>query len=112
MKIIRRWAFGSVAAAVFLLAQQPAQALPPLSRQASGQITAVDPAGQRITFLRERGAGRMVLTWDRRTVLYRGGEQTKPFGVSAGEQARVSYRTPFFGEPYVSRIVIAGSPAK
>lgn len=112
MKVIRRWALGSVATAVFVLAPEPAQALPPMSRQAAGQIVAVDPIGQRITIVRESGAGRMVLTWNRRTVLYRAGELTKPFEVRAGEQARVSYRTPFFGEPYVSRVVIAGSPAK
>lgn len=112
MRIIRRWALGSMDTAVFLLMQQPAQALPPMSRQTSGPIAAVDPISQRITILREPGAERLVLTWDRRTVLYRGGEIAQPFQVRAGEPARVSYRTPFFGEPYVSRVVIAASDGR
>lgn len=96
----------SLTASLLAISTPASFALPPLSRQAVGKVASVDPTAQRFVWCSTEPAREMNLTWSRRTTFYLRGEEAPAAALSTGQQVRISYRTPLFGPPSVSRVVI------
>ncbi len=97
--------------AVLLASGTPAAfALPPLSRQAVGKVASIERAAQRFVWRSTEPDREMSLTWNRCTTFYLRGEKAPAIALRTGQQVRISYRTPLFGPPSVSRVVILAEP--
>ncbi len=83
-------------------------AMPPLSRQAVGEVVAIESANKRFTWRQTETRQEFQVTWNRRTTFFHNGQRTLA-ALQPGQQIRVSYRTPFFGPPYTNRVVILSS---
>ena len=83
-----------------------AHAMPPLARQATGTVEAVDLTQRRIVVHSESVAKPLTLAFDRRTAIWRDLQAATPDALARGQTVQVTYRLPFFGPDYASRIVL------
>jgi hypothetical protein len=83
-----------------------AHAMPPLARRATGTVEAVDLTQRRIVVHSESESKPLTLAFDRRTAIWSGSEAATPSALSPGQTVQVTYRLPFFGPDYASRIVL------
>ena len=88
-----------------------ADARPPTARRAVGTVESVDIRAQRIVLRADEREDALALSFDRRTAVWRGSEAVTAEALTRGQRVQVSYRLPFFGPDYASRLVLF-SPAQ
>jgi hypothetical protein len=94
-----------ILALLTLFAPAAAVAMPPLSREWCGTVTAVDAAERTLTVSDARGRP-LALRWDERTRFVEGAQFTSAAAMSCGATVEVRYRSPLFGERYASKVVL------
>ena len=85
-----------------------AWARPPRPRIASGVIEAVEPSAGVLRLRLPNRCEPLVVTWDAHTRFFEEHRSVTASRVQAGMQVTLSYRTPFFGERYATKIVLKG----
>jgi len=88
-----------------------AWARPPRPHTESVVIESVDHAAHALRVRRVNGCERLTVVWDRRTRFVAEDRLSTASPLQAGGRADVSYRTPFFGERYATKIVLTDSAA-
>lgn len=83
-----------------------AAAIPPTGRRRTGTIEHVDSSTRQLTFRANREERPRVFIWNKRTRFVRNVNFVEPSALHAGARADVTYHSPFFGEPFVSRVVL------
>lgn len=90
----------------------PAEAMPPTGRHATGAVREVNRAVQTLTIANAGEPQPRVFRWVKRTRFIAGGSFTTAAAVPRGATVAYIYHTPFFGEPFVTRVtVLHPSPA-
>lgn len=88
-----------------------ASARPPRPHTESVVIESVDHTMHALRLLPADGCERLTVVWDRRTRFVAGDRLSTASRLQPGGRADVSYRTPFFGERYATKIVLTDSAA-
>jgi len=83
-----------------------AAALPPTGRCRAGTLEHVDPAAQALTFRADGETQAKRYVWTKRTRFVRGVSFVESSAAHRGARADVRTHTPFFGEPFVSRVIL------
>ena len=91
-----------------LLAPGVSHAMPPLSREWRGTVTAVDAAARELT-ITDAQRRPLALRWTGRTRFVVGAQFATADALRRGATVEVRYRSPFFGGPYASQIVLLSS---
>jgi hypothetical protein len=78
----------------------------PTGRHCTGTIEKVDPSAQMITFRADREERAKTFVWNKRTQFVREIGFVESSALRKGARADVTYHAPFFGEPFVSRILL------
>lgn len=81
-------------------------AIPPTSRRYTGTIESVDHSTHHLTFRADREEKAKVYVWSKRTRFVREISFVEASALSRGARADVTVHSPFFGEPFVSRVVL------
>ena len=88
-----------------LLSTTPASAHTVRARPASGVVETLDVANHSVKFSAKNGKAPTSLALTSRTEFIHNGHFAAPDELKDGTKAVVYYRTPFFGKPFVTRIV-------
>ena len=86
-------------------------AMPPLARRTVGTIETVDLAHRKLVIRSEARTESLRLAFDQRTTIWSGSQSATAAALTRGQIVQVSFRLPFFGPDYASRIVLL-SPNK
>lgn len=101
----------SLALAAWMMSAS-AQAMPPTGRHATGAVREINRAAQTLTIANAAEPQPRVFRWVKRTRFIAGGSFTTAAAVPRGATVAYIYHTPFFGEPFVTRVtVLHPSPA-
>ena len=96
-----------VLAALLSLAVIPdAAARNPTGRRRTGTIEHVDPQTQRLTFRADREDKARTYVWNKRTRFVRESSFVEASALRSGTRADVTVHSPFFGDPFVSRVIL------
>ena len=76
-----------------------------MSREWRGTVTAVDAAGQKLT-ITDPECRPLALRWSEHTRFVAGAQFTTADAVRRGAVVEVRYRSPFFGGPYASKVIL------
>lgn len=79
-------------------------ALPTLGRRISGTVLQVEPRVREAGMKQDRKDTVIVFRWNDRTEFFANGTSTTAAILQPGERVNVTYHTPFFGKPFVSRV--------
>ena len=89
-----------------------AAAMPPTGQRRTGTIERVDLETQHLTFRADREDESKAYVWNKRTRFVREIRFIEASALSKGARADVTVHSPFFGEPFVSRVILhAPAPA-
>ena len=91
--------------AAALLSASDAFARPPRSRPLAATIESVSLETRTLTIAPAKGKGPSVLALTRQTRFIHNWKFTPASELKTGAHATVYYRTPFFGKPFVTKIV-------
>ena len=80
-------------------------ARPPRARELCGALQVVDPQTHLLTLLTAGNETPLRLAWKADTSLVRNDQFDTTEALKAGAQVCVYYRTPFFGKPFVTKVV-------
>ncbi len=83
-----------------------AAAMPPTGRRHTGTIEHVDLQTHRLTFRADREATAKTFVWNKRTRFVREISFVEASALGKGARADVTVHSPFFGEPFVSRVIL------
>lgn len=83
-----------------------AAAMPPTGRRRTGTIEHVDLQTQRLTFRADREDKAKAYVWNKRTRFVREISFVEASALRSGARADVTVHSPFFGEPFVSRVIL------
>ena len=89
-----------------------ASALPPTSRHMTGIIEKVDPSARTLVVQAAAAPHRVQLAWNERTRFVEEARFTTPAAMHAGRSVIVTFRSPFFGPPFATKVVVASSNAR
>jgi hypothetical protein len=98
--------------AFFVIAfDRPAEALPPTGRTRTGVIETVNTESRQFRFATPDSSAPRELTWNKRTRFVQGGRFVEPIALRARTRAQVVYHVPFFGPPFVTKVILLGTAA-
>lgn len=83
-----------------------AAAIPPTGRRTTGTIENVDHSTRHLTFRAEREDKAKDYVWNKRTRFVSGISFVEASALRSGARADVTVHSPFFGEPFVSRVIL------
>lgn len=104
--MFRKLKTGILLAPLLTIIAGDASARPPQPRTESGVVESVDHTTRALRLRRVNGCERLTVVWDRRTRFVAEDRLSTASRLQPGGRARVSYRTPFFGERYATKIVL------
>jgi hypothetical protein len=78
----------------------------PTGRRRTGTIEHVDLQTQRLTFRADREDKAKAYVWNKRTRFVREISFVEASALRSGSRADVTVHHPFFGEPFVSRVIL------
>lgn len=78
----------------------------PTGRRRTGTIEQVDLQTQRLTFRADREDKAKTFVWNKRTRFVREISFVEASALRSGTRADVTVHSPFFGEPFVSRVIL------
>ena len=97
--------------AAFTAGSSEALALPRLGRDAAGIVERLDRNAKTFQLRRAKDARPMTLTWNSRTRFIEGAQFVDAAILREGAPVRVIYHSPFFGERFVTKVVLGGAAA-
>jgi hypothetical protein len=86
-------------------------ARPPRARELCGVLQNVDAGAHRLALLPSGGGKPLEVDWRPDTSFVRGGEFDRADSLNEGARVCVYYRSPFFGRPFVTKVVWQGKTA-
>ena len=89
-----------------------ALALPRLGRDAAGVVERLDGSAKTFQLRRSKDAPTMMLSWNSRTRFIEGAQFVDAAKLREGASVSVIYHSPFFGERFVTKIVLGGAAAR
>lgn len=84
-------------------------ARPPRARELCGVLQTVDGGAHRLALLPNGNGKPLDVDWKPDTSFVRGGEFDRADSLKEGARVCVYYRSPFFGRPFVTKVVWQGS---
>ena len=106
MKTIQKaGSFGAVLTALALLAASPASAHTTLSRPASGVVESLDFETRTLWFTTAPGQAPRQFVVTRQTKFIHDSHFAPASELKPGAKAVVYYRSPFFGKPFITKVV-------
>lgn len=96
---------GLAAIALVLLSCADSWARPPRAREVCGVVQKIDRETQTLTVVSEKKAGPLNVVWKRDTKFIHNWRFTDPGSLKEDLRACVYYRSPFFGKPFVTKVV-------
>jgi hypothetical protein len=96
-------------AAVALLCLSAANgwARPPRARELCGVVQSIDPQTRTLTIQSPRRDEPLAAVWKRDTTFLRNWKSAGSAALKQGQRACVYYHSPFFGKPFVTKVVWA-----
>lgn len=88
-----------------LLNPSNAEARPPGARELCGVIQAIDPQTRTLTIQSPKSESAVIFAVKGDTRFIKNWEFTNDAALKTGLRACVSYRSPFFGKPFVTKVV-------
>lgn len=89
-----------------------AAAMPPTGRRRTGTIERLDFQTQHLTFRADREDKAKAYVWNKRTRFVREISCLEASALRSGSRVDVTVHSPFFGEPFVARVILlAPAPA-
>lgn len=105
----------SLLIAVFLAASIvgsfDALALPQLGRDAAGVVERLDETAKTFQLRRANDPTPLTLIWNSRTRFIEGAQFVAAAKLHEGTKVRVIYHSPFFGERFVTKVILGGAAA-
>lgn len=92
--------------ALLAVALQTARAMPPHARRVQGSIESVDFDQSRFVIRTESQPEPLRFAFDRHTTIMRDLQPAFARSLACGQTVLVSYRMPFFGLSYTSRVIL------
>lgn len=92
-----------------LLAGAPAQALPPLGNESDGLIQSVDRNVRTVTVKIEGDSRLRNFEWNKQTQFFEHGKFAAADALKPGAAVSIRYQTPFFGKPFLTKVVFLQS---
>ena len=89
-----------------------AEAHSPTGRRRTGTIENVDHSARQLTFRADREEKPKTYVWNKRTRFVREISFVEASALSKGARADVTVHLPFFGEPFVSRVILVAPAAR
>lgn len=77
-----------------------------VTRNASGELAAVDLPQKRLVLQSVKLAKPLALVWDKNTRIFLGSDPVSASALARGQYVRIGYRQPTFGSDYASTIFI------
>lgn len=96
---------GLAAVALMLLSAADSWARPPRAREVCGVVQQIDREAHMLTVLSEKKREPLNVVWKRDTKFIHNWKFTDSGSLKEERQACVYYRTPFFGKPFVTKVV-------
>ena len=96
---------GLAAIAVVLLSGADSWARPPRAREACGVVQKIDRETKTLTVLSEKRGEPLNVVWKRDTKFIHNRKFAESASLKEDLRACVYYRSPFFGKPFVTKIV-------
>ena len=87
------------------LTASTSSARPPHARELCGVLQNVDGGAHRLALLPTGSGKPLVVDWKPDTSFIRGGEFDRADSLKEGARVCVYYRSPFFGRPFVTKVV-------
>ena len=97
--------------AAFIAGSSEALALPRLGRDAAGIVERLDGNAKTFQLRQTNEARPMMLAWNSRTRFTAGAEFVAAAKLREGAPVRVIYHSPFFGERFVTKVVLGAAAA-
>ena len=86
-------------------------AITPRGRDAAGVVQHLDENAKTFQLRRSEDAKLMTLSWNSRTRFIQGAQFVDAAKLREGAPVSVIYHTPFFGKPFVAKVVLGSLPA-
>lgn len=102
-----RLAFGALAIMGSLLVAPQAFARPPRAREARVVVQSVDRSNKTLTLKHPQGRGPEQVIWTKQTKFVHNGEFAPASELKESAAVVIYYRSPFFGRPFVTKVVWA-----
>lgn len=93
------------AAALLCLSSADSWARPPRAREACGVVQTIDREARTLTLVPEKGTRPLVVVWKKDTKFLKSWNFESAAALGEGVRACVFYRSPFFGKPFVTKVV-------
>ena len=97
--------FGLLALLVIFLTATTSWALSPQSREKCGLIQSIDREHRALTLLPSKSDNALTFVWDKQTRFIHNWKIDSADSLKEGRRLCVYYRSPFFGKPYLTKIV-------
>ena len=94
----------------FFLIPTATQAMPRLSREGDGVIQTVNWDNQTFTIRMDEQSQLRLFEWARDTQFFEGLAASTAHGLSTAVAVHIRYHVPFFGKPYVCKVLFVGLP--
>jgi len=98
------------AIACCLLTASAANAMPRLGREGTGLVQSVDRNNRRFAIKLEGDARLRTFDWNKDTRFFQGYASTNPRALRSGIIVSIYYHVPFFGRPFVTKVVFLVNP--
>lgn len=95
---------------VFCFVSTVSHAMPRLSREGDGVIQSVNWNTKTFTIRMEEQSQLKLFEWDRDTQFFEGFAASTARGLSPAGAVHIRYHVPFFGKPYVCKVLFVGRP--
>lgn len=103
--------FVALLLAASIVGSSNAFALPRLGRDAVGVVEHLDGNAKTFQLRRTNDAPPMTLIWNSRTRFIAGAQFVPAANLHEGTKVRVIYHSPFFGERFVTKVILGGAAA-
>ncbi len=103
--------FVALLLAASIVGSSKAFALPRLGRDSAGIVERLDGSAKTFQLRRPKNAPSMTLSWNSRTRFIEGAQFVDAAKLREGVPVSVIYRSPFFGKPFVTKVVFGGAAA-
>ena len=102
---------GLSAATLILMMSTDSWARPTRSREECGITKKVDKVASALTILRERGGEPLEVVFNSDTTFLSNSKPTNSASIKEGLRTCIYYRSPFFGRPFATKVILATSSA-
>lgn len=88
-----------------------AAALPNTGRRITGTVENVDTPNKEVTLRPENKGSTIFFVWNKRTTFSTETQPASASVIKSGQRVKIIYHSPFFGKPYVSRVMLPATAA-